>query len=97
MTFFSNFIYRVVEEGDDRRVADLSLDRHGPSVLADWAERAGIEPNEFDWTDSCWLTVRVGSADVARYLDEFTDPATAEGLKAKLEPNCAYKIMAEEF
>ena len=97
MTFFSNFIYRVVEEGDDERVADLGLDRHGASSLAAWAERAGIEQSQFDWVDSCWLRVRVGPGDVARYLDEFADPGTAARLKAELEPNCSYKITAEEF
>ena len=97
MTFFSNFIYRVAEEGDDECVADLSLDRHGASSLAAWAERAGIAQSQFDWVDSCWLRVRVGARDVARYLDEFADPGTAAKLKAELEPNCSYKIMAEEF
>ena len=97
MTFFSNFIYRVVEDGDDERVADLSLDRHGASDLAAWAERAGIEQSQHDWVDSCWLRVRVGRDDVARYLDEFADPGTAGRLKADLEPSCSYKIVAEEF
>jgi hypothetical protein len=97
LTFFSNFIYRVVEGGDDERVADLSLDRHGASDLAAWAERAGIDQSQLHWVDSCWLKVRAGPDDVARYLDEFADPGTARRLKADLEPNCSYEIMAEEF
>jgi len=97
MTFFSNFIYRVAEEGDDERVADVSLDRHGASSLAAWADRVGIKKSQFDWVDSCWLRVRVGPGDVARYLDEFADPGTAARLKAELEPNRSYKIVAEEF
>jgi hypothetical protein len=97
MTFFSNFIYRIAEEGDDECVADLNLNRHGASSLAGWAERAGIEPSELDWVDGCWLRVRVGPADVARYLDEFADPGTARRVKAELQADCSYKIVAEEF
>ena len=97
MTFFSNFIYRIAEEGDDERVADLNLDRHGASSLAGWAKRAGIEQSQFDWVDGCWLRVRVGPADVARYLDEFADPGTARRVKAELQADRSYKIVAEEF
>ena len=87
MTSFSNFIFRLAEDGTDQRFADLNLYRHGPGDLAAWAEREGIEAGHFHWVDNCWLKLSVGPDHVARYLDAFVDPEQAARLKSGLEPH----------